>query len=312
MVQSLSALLMLFGISACVVADGSDKSGASSQTNAEIIRVGGADIELIINGELDPATHSVWTEWVKNSLETVSRYYGRFPVQEAAINLIINNGKGIRTGKAMQGKIKPQILIWIGEQSDARDLKEDWVLVHELIHLATATLPRKHHWLEEGLSVYIESIARAQAGELSADTIWREFVKRMPNGQPEANDRGLDRTPTWGRTYWGGAVFCLLVDVAIRQQSENKQSLKDAVRNVVEAGLTMNKNASLSQVLDAMDADFSKPVVRPIYEQYAEFPRRFELDSLWQNLGISLNGNRVNFDDSASLAHVRRDITRAN
>jgi hypothetical protein len=41
------------------------------------------------------------------------------------------------------------------------------------------------------------------------------MVSGMPQGEPQRGDRGLDGTHTWGRTYWGGAMFCLLTDVEI-------------------------------------------------------------------------------------------------
>ena len=56
----------------------------------------------------------------------------------------------------------------------------------------------------KGLATYVESIARAQAGELGVEQVWAGFVKGMPNGLPQSGDRGLDHTHTWGRTYWGG------------------------------------------------------------------------------------------------------------
>ena len=73
-----------------------------------------------------------------------------------------------------------------------------------------------HHWIEEGISVYVEPIARVQAGQLSAERMWHDVVRDMPQGEPEADDKGLDHTPTWGRTYWGGALFCLVADVRVR------------------------------------------------------------------------------------------------
>ena len=58
----------------------------------------------------------------------------------------------------------------------------------------------------------------------------------MPKGLPAAGDRGLDYTPTWGRTYWGGALFCLLADIDIRKRTSNRFGLQDALRAIVAAG----------------------------------------------------------------------------
>ena len=99
-----------------------------------------------------------------------------------------------------------------------------------MVHLAMAHVPETSRWWLEGLSTYVESIARAQRGHLSEEFVWNGFYHRMPQGLPQDGDRGLDRTPTWGRTYWGGAMFCLLADVEIRRLTDNRKSLRDALR----------------------------------------------------------------------------------
>ena len=110
---------------------------------------------------------------------------------------------------------------------------DDWMLTHEMIHLAFPSMARTHHWIEEGISVYVEPVARVQAGQLSAERMWSDVVRDMPQGEPEAGDNGLDRTHTWGRTYWGGAMFCLVADVRIRQKTGNHKGLQDALRGIL-------------------------------------------------------------------------------
>jgi hypothetical protein len=80
-------------------------------------------------------------------------------------------------------------------------------MTHELVHLAISSLPDEHHWLEEGLATYVEPIARSQDGQLPATNVWHGMLAGMPEGQPRRGDHGLDETHTWGRTYWGGAMF---------------------------------------------------------------------------------------------------------
>ena len=52
--------------------------------------------------------------------------------------------------------------------------------------------------------------SRVQSGRLSAKQIWGDMVREMPQGEPTKDDHGLNNTHTWGRTYWGGAMFCLV------------------------------------------------------------------------------------------------------
>ena len=108
---------------------------------------------------------------------------------------------------------------------------------------------REHHWIEEGSATYVEPIARARAGDLSPEKVWGDLVDGLPKGLPQAGDRGLDFTPTWGRTYWGGALFCLLADIEIRKRTGNKKGLEDALRAILRAGGTTESDWPLVRTL---------------------------------------------------------------
>ena len=48
--------------------------------------------------------------------------------------------------------------------------------------------------------------------EVTAKEVWAKFYDGLPKASRDmAGDRGLDRTPTWGRIYWGGAMFWFMV-----------------------------------------------------------------------------------------------------
>ena len=315
--NTVNALTLLVTISAllfsgCAFTAGKSDTNGMALPTTRVLSVGGAEIELVFNQHEGNTSGEPWVSWVRDSAQTVADFYDGFPVRRVAVNLVMDAGGGVRTGRAYQGVEMPQIVVWVGSDSDAGLLARDWIMVHEMIHLATASLPRRHHWLEEGLSVYIESVARAQSGSLGEVRVWHEFYRRMPHGQPQSDDKGLDFTPTWGRTYWGGAVFCLLADIAIREHTDNRQSLRDAVQSVVREKLTMNRRADMDMILQAMDRPFDKPIVRELYETYANSPTPFNLEGVWHELGITLVNGRIRFDDSARLAHIRRAITSAS
>ncbi len=179
-----------------------------------------------------------------------------------------------------------------------------------MVHLAMANVPHAHRWLLEGLATYVESIARAQREHLSEEFIWRNFIERMPQGLPQDGDRGLDRTPTWGRTYWGGALFCLLADIEIRRLTDNEKSLRDALRGVLDAGLSMHASATAMEVFEAGDRATGVDVLVPLYQKMKHDPYPVDLDALWRALGVKLDGNGVSYDDDAPMAHIRKKLLR--
>jgi hypothetical protein len=274
------------------------------------VAIGKADFDIAFApGALDLAP-SVIIDWIAASGRTVAGYYGRFPVDRVKVLVVPVDGSGVRSGTAFAYR-GAAVRIMLGRAVTQKQLADDWVVVHELVHLALPSVAQEHHWIEEGLATYIEPIARAQAGRLSAEKVWGDFVRFMPKGLPAANDQGLDHTPTWGRTYWGGAMFCLLADVQIRERTHNRLGLQDALRAIVEAGGNMEADWPLERVLHTADSAIGSPELENLYDQMKATPVPVDLPQLWRRLGVELRDDNVVFDDDAPLAAVRRAITAA-
>ena len=211
--------------------------GARGAAKAEDgkMKVDGAQLDIRIPARTPKPAQKIIRNWIRKSAEAVIVYYGRFPVERVTIYVNTSMGRGVSGGRAFGGS-EPYITITAGLLSTPQDFARDWRMVHEMIHMAFPMIHRRHNWMTEGLAVYVESIARLQAEHLTAATIWKGFVDGMKNGLPRTGDKGLDHTPTWGRTYWGGAIFCLVADIEIRQRTAGKMSLQDALRAVLASG----------------------------------------------------------------------------
>lgn len=246
--------------------------------------------------------------WVETSARAVEGFYGTLPVPYLLILIHPIAGSSVGFGTTM-GHSGASIAIDVGARTSPADFRDDWILVHEMVHTALPDLEGPQHWLEEGLATYVEPIARRRAGLVTSESVWAEWVHGMPNGLPTEGDRGLDRTPTWGRTYWGGALFCLLADIEIRRRTSNARSLGDALRAVLAGGGSIAKSWPVSRVIELGDAATGVPVLRDLYEKMANAPVTVDLPDLWGRLGVMGQGGAVSFDDSAPLAFVRRGIT---
>src|SRR5258708_29177297 len=135
------------------------------------------------------------------------------------------------------------------------------------------------------------------------------MVDGMPNGLPEGGDHGLDHTPTWGRTYWGGAMFCLYADVEIRRRTHNQKGLEDAMRAILEKNGNIQTEADLSDLLATGDKATGIPVLTELYNEWRGKPVTPDLNSLWKQLGVVSDSNTVRFDDRTPLSSVRNPIT---
>ena len=248
------------------------------------------------------------TAWVATSARAVTHYYGQPPVPHLLVMVNPGNRDGVGFGTTMGGG-GAAISIAVGRGVDAKQLREDWVLVHEMVHTAVPDMLGPQHWLEEGLATYVEPLVRSRAGLVSAEELWTDWMRNMPKGNPQAGDRGLDNTPTWGRTYWGGALFCLVADVGIRERTHNAKSLDDALREILHSGGSIAASWDMARVTSVGDGATQVPVLGELYAKMASSPSPVDLPALWKRLGVSLVGGRVSFDDRAPLADVRRAMT---
>jgi len=282
---------------------------------SEQIQIGASTIEVsFAQGNLD-LTWPQLRAWITNAAQAVEAYFGRFPVEHTRILVRpVAGRKGIFNGTTWghRGSAGAFTRISLGELTTTAQLDNDWMMTHELTHLAFPDIAgegRAHHWIEEGMATYIEPIARAQIGQLPIDQVWRDMVRFMPQGLPREGDQGLDHTHTWARTYWGGALFWLLADVEIREKTENRKGLRDAMRAILNAGGTQEHEWPIERVLKTGDASVGCSVLEELYNQMKATPVQTDLAVLWQRLGVEVNGDVVTYNDKAALAAVRKAIT---
>ena len=249
--------------------------------------------------------------WVTNAMEAVGRYYGHFPIQRVLI--LVSPTVGSDAHGRTLGNGGATVWLSAGEEMTLGEMKDDWVVTHEMVHLALPSMPRSNAWLEEGLATYVEPLARARVGQLAPAAVWGSMIDGMPQGA--SSRHGLDGTREWGRIYWGGALFCLLADLEIREQSGNKLSLDTALRGIVDAGGTLEARWPLEKALAVGDRALvqagGKPVLVPLHARMGPRPMAVDLDGMWRRLGLRVNGRSISFDDTAPLATVRRAMTTA-
>lgn len=248
-------------------------------------------------------------DWIRASARAVSTYYGRFPVNSLKLLLVPVDGRRVRGGTTWRYR-GAAIRVLLGRDSSEEDLRRDWVMVHEMVHLALPHMEQGNDWLSEGLAVYIEPIARVQAGDLAAQDVWQAMMRDMPKGLPQAGDQGLDNTESWGRKYWGGAMFCLLADIEIRKRTSNRLGLRDAMRGVIAAGGSHEVDWPIERILSTADKAVGVDVLTGLHEQMGSKPVATDLESLWLALGLMPRGEFLGLDDSAPLGAIRNEITR--
>jgi hypothetical protein len=279
-----------------------------ASSSAAPIEIGGGKIDVVFESNDPDFPRAFALDWITTAARAVTKYYGRYPVAHAVVRVRAVEGDRIGSGKTFGTPKGGVITVSVGRSTRAASFHSDWMMTHEMVHLAFPSVADNHHWIEEGLATYVEPIARVEIGNLTATQVWSDVIRDLPKGLPERDDRGLDFTPTWGRTYWGGALFCLLADVKIHQQTANAKGLQDALRGILEADGTISSDWNLERALRVGDDATGVSVLQELYAQMRSAPHPTDLDHLWHKLGIERRGKTVILHDDAPLANVRKAI----
>jgi len=83
----------------------------------------------------------------------------------------------------------------------------------------------------------------------------------------------------------GGALFCLMADVTIRDRTENARGLDDVIRAVVATGADLETPWDVVQFLEAGDRATNMTVLHDLYRSLALAPGTVDLPALWSHLG---------------------------
>jgi hypothetical protein len=279
---------------------------ASSQT----LTIGGATLTIDLGpGNLD-LPHDAIILWVRRAAEAVTKYYGQFPIASPRVLILPSSGSGVHNGTTWGnvGGSPAFTRIRVGEHTTSNQLHDDWMMTHELLHTGLPSLPEQNHWLEEGIAVYVEPIARVQAGQLTQERVWADMIRDMPQGNPAEGDRGLDHTPTWARTYWGGAGFCLLADIELRKQTQNRKGLQQALQAINAAGGTIDHDWPIDRTLAIADKATGTEVLSALYKKMSNDPVPIDFGTLWRELGVTLANNTITFETKAPFAQIRQAI----
>ena len=272
------------------------------------MQLGGSTICVVIDDAKLSKQQPLLRTWIDRSAHIVADYYGQFPAPLLVMRLQGMDGSGVGGGRTTNDS-GLMIQMRVGRETKADTLASDWVLVHEMVHLALPEVGRRHAWLAEGLATYVEGVARAQYGNRDIADVWAENRHSMPMGLPQSGEGGMDQTPTWGRTYWGGALYCLQSDVAIREQTANRVGLQTALRAILKETGGYAFDADIAEVLRIGDTATGTHVMYGLYQQIRASAQTPNLDVLWTLLGVPNDPKTQPFDDRAPLAAIRIAIT---
>ncbi len=276
----------------------------------ERLDVAGARLDVVLLGASMAMTDAEIGAWIERAARCVATLYGRFPVATATIFVAPVHG----VSEVVFGKVLslagPSVVVLAGDAMTAKDAEDDWVLVHELFHLGFPSFRGEGRWLGEGLATYYEPLLRARSGGIDEVRVWSDFARQMPRGlaSPGASAGLVDRDDL-DAIYWGGALFALLSDVAIRERTSGARSLDDVLRAALARGGDASRVWTVADVVRVGGEATGTDVLRTMYASHAARGEAIDLDGLLSRLGVERASGGVILHDDAPLAAIRRAIT---
>jgi hypothetical protein len=293
--------------------------GEASFTAFGSLRRGALDfgytqIDVVFLGEPLAMGDAAALEFIRLSAFRIVSLFREFPVDTTVFVVPVPGAREVVFGRVLS-LAGASVALLFGADTPAAGVRDNWVVVHELFHLACPTFVGEGRWLEEGLATYYEPILRERGGWMTEAALWTHFVREMPRGLRRSGDPpGLEDRDDIDSTYWGGALFALLADVRSRAATGNAGSL-DAVMRLVRYRIgSARATARVADFLRTAEEGTQTREVTAVYESWAVRGENVDLDALWQRLGVTgveaarTSDALVTLRDDAPLSAVRRAI----
>ncbi|WP_119304038.1 gluzincin family metallopeptidase [Dongia deserti] len=265
--------------------------------------VGDPELTLAIQPDGSLIAREQLIAWVSAVAEGNRRFWARSPARKGLIILVPTPRGGVPFGRVLSlgGAV---VTVLVGRRATPQDLYDDWVLVHEMLHLGSPLMRDTGAWLNEGIATFYEPVLRARAGWKSEDDVWHEWISQMPRGIPAVTGAGLANAGRGG-IYWGGALFVLMAEIESLQASGGKIGFSDCLRAVLAEGGDVTVKWPTMKLLDRCDALLGGNVIAALAKQHIERGSAMDLDQLWRRLGVSVADGAIRYDDAAELAWLR-------
>ena len=282
----------------------------------DTITTHGTTIDIAVMDAPHKATREGIRAWITGAVRAVAGLYGRFPTPRlmALVHPVPGRSPPVVFGTAMRAG-GGHIHLLLANAAADEDLPGEWIGVHEMVHLGMPWTFDSEAWLQEGFVTYYQEVLRARAGFLSEAEAWQRIDEGFGRGRRrggakplELESRDMHAEHNYLRVYWAGAAVALLLDVELRRVSRGTRSLDDVMRYWHERyGDTRGpyRGVELLRIVDRWLGGALCERLAAACLARREFP---DVEPAYAALGLRLRGGRIELDDAAPDAAIRRAI----
>jgi hypothetical protein len=230
----------------------------------------------------DLALTEARSTWLRAAADEVAGLYGHAPRRAVLVLLQpvpaeVAGDDPVPFGETQRGG-GGTVSLHVSTSLNPESARTDWVAVHELVHLGVPVMTADDAWLYEGLASYYQNVLRARSGRLSVEAAWASLSDGFRRGASTRTRRSLwdesrdmRTTHAYWPVYWGGALWAMRADLALRKARPGHGGLDEVMRGWVEGLDTSRFDRALSLLAQA-DATLGVDVLAPLAEQMGRAP----------------------------------------
>ena len=232
-----------------------------------------ASLRFEWSDKFSPAEQQKLVHWVTETQAGVERLVGPFPFD---VHVTFHRRDGAREpvpwANTRRGRVQG-VHFHVDPRYSLEGLRADWTASHELSHLAFPYLGSRHAWFAEGFASYMQYQVMQAMDVLSPEEVEGRYQAKLALAERRYRYPGrsfADAAPrlraegNYPTMYWGGAVYFLQVDAALREQSG--RGFVNVLRDYVAC--CRRRNHDLDGLLAELDRLSGSTVFSTHYRQF--------------------------------------------
>lgn len=268
---------------------------------------------------IDNAAIAAIAAWVHDTASNVTLTYGRFPNPFPQIVVLPMGGHSWSDSPVPFGRVirdgGESVELFVNERRAIDEYYDDWTATHEFSHLMLPYVRSSHRWISEGFAQYYQNVLLARSGAYPEVRAWQKLYEGFERGRKSRPDLSPNQAAARGKraatmkVYWTGAAIALMADVELRIRSNGNESLDDVLSRLQECCLPSARTWSGPELFAKLDTLVDEPLFMALYRRYANKVGFPDVRTLAGRLGLAIDGNIIELQGDAELAHIRDAIT---
>ncbi len=268
---------------------------------------------------IDNAAIAAIAAWVRDTASNVTLTYGRFPNPLPQIVVLPVGGHSWSDSPVPFGRVirdgGESVELFVNERRAIDEYYDDWTATHEFSHLMLPYIRSSHRWISEGFAQYYQNVLLARSGAYPELQAWQKLYEGFERGRKSRPELSPNQAAARGtraatmKVYWTGAAIALMADVELRIRSNGNESLDDVLSRLQECCLPSARTWSGPELFSKLDTLIDKPLFIPLYRRHANKAGFPDVRMLTDRLGVAMDGDIVELQRDAELAHIRHAIT---